>query len=66
MTNREKLNQLSDEKFCEVIDPINCPPKWENGEAIFDGAWRCAGKRYTEENGGCNTCWYDWLREEVL
>ena len=61
MTNREKLNQLSDEKLIASLVPLRCPPINPN-----DKTNRCADRRYTPDNGGCCTCWVDLLGEEAI
>lgn len=61
MTNRDILNKLSNEQLIESLCPLNCPPSFG-----FCGKSRCEKGRYTPDNGGCDTCWVDWLGEEAV
>lgn len=67
MTNREKLNQLSDEDLSQVLSNM-CPPKYCLTMDLFsrDICPRIReNEKYRLMTGECTRCWMDWLRREA-
>ena len=61
MTNREELSKLSVDEMARFFQKTGgCPPKYPVGN--------CPARDMPDVllNGGyCETCWSDWLKEEV-